>query len=125
MPGLKDVLISAELYSGVSGADAWVDSIESATMVLPWEPGLFEKALSEKKVEVGDTYTLEQVAQAKTALGKRLEWRATQESAEVCAIKTTERGKVIAKFQESGKCSIIWMDPKTDEEGKYTRIARD
>ena len=125
VPGLKDVLISAELYSGVSGADAWVDSIESATMVLPWEPGLFEKALSEKKVEVGDTYTLEQVAQAKTALGKRLEWRATQESAEVCAIKTTERGKVIAKFQESGKCSIIWMDPKTDEEGKYTFIAKE
>ncbi len=63
--------------------------------------GLLEKALSDKKVEVGDTYTLEQVAQAKTALGKRLEWRATQDSAEVCAIKTTKRGEVIAKFKES------------------------
>ena len=123
-PGLKDVLISAELYSGVSGADAWVDSIESATMVLPWEPGLLEKALSDKKVEVGDTYTLEQVAQAKTALGKRLEWRATEDSAEVCAIKTTKRGEVIAKFKESGKCSIIWLDPKTDDEGEYTFIAK-
>ena len=40
VPGLKDVFISAELYSGVTGADAWVDSIESATMLLPWEPGL-------------------------------------------------------------------------------------
>ena len=93
-------------------------------MVLPWEPGLLEKALSEKKVEVGDTYTLEQVAQAKTALGQRLEWRATQDSAEVCAIKTTKRGEVIAKFKESGKCSIIWLDPKTDDEGKYTFIAK-
>ena len=60
-----------------------------------------------------------------TALGKRLEWRATQDSAEVCAIKTTKRGEVIAKFKESGKCSIIWLDPKTDDEGEYTFIAKE
>ena len=48
-----------------------------------------------------------------------------QDSAEVCAIKTTKRGEVIAKFKESGKCSIIWLDPKTDDEGEYTFIAKE
>ena len=118
--GLKDVVISGVLNSNTSGANAWVDSVQASTMVLPYDPELFEEALKNKKVEVGDTYTLEEVAQAKTALGKRLEWRVAQDSKDVCAVTTTKKGEVRAKFTESGKCSIIWTDPKKDEEGKYT-----
>ena len=41
-------------------------------------------------------------------------------SKDVCAVTTTKKGEVRAKFTEAGKCSIIWTDPKKDEEGKYT-----
>ena len=119
-PGLKNVVISGVLNSNTSGANAWIDSVDGETMVLPYDPELLEEALKNKKVEVGDTYTLEEVAQAKTALGKRLEWRVAQDSSGVCAVTTTKKGEVKAKFTESGKCSIIWTDPKKDEEGKYT-----
>jgi len=84
------------------------------------EVSALKQALKNKKVEVGDTYTLEEIAQAETALGKRLEWRVAQDSSDVCAVTTTKKGAVKAKFTESGKCSIIWSDPKKDEEGKYT-----
>ena len=119
-PGLKEVVVSGVLNSNTGGGNAWIDSVEGATMVMPYDPALLEEALKNKKVEVGDTYTLEEVAQAKTALGKRLEWRVAQDSSGVCAVTTTKKGEVKAKFTESGKCSIIWTDPKTDEEGKYT-----
>ena len=119
-PGLKEIVISGVLNSNTSGANAWIDSVDGATMVLPYDPELFEELLKNKKVEVGDTFTLEEVAQAKTALGKRLEWRVAQDSKDVCAVTTTKKGEVRAKFTESGKCSIIWTDPKKDEEGKYT-----
>ena len=119
-PGLKDVIVSGVLSSGLSGQSAYIDSTKASTMVLPYDPELLEEALKNKKVEVGDTYTLEEIAQAKTALGKRLEWRVAQDSKDVCAITTTKKGEVRAKFTESGKCSIIWTDPKKDEEGKYT-----
>ncbi len=120
VPGVKNAQISGVLNSNTSGANAWIDTIDVATMVLPYDPELLEEALKNKKVEVGDTYTLEEVAQAKTALGKRLEWRVAQDSSDVCAVTTTKKGEVKAKFTESGKCSIIWTDPKTDEDGKYT-----
>ena len=119
-PGLKNAVISGVLNSNTSGANAWIDSVNVATMVLEWDPEALEEALKNKKVEVGDTYTLEEIAQAKTALGKRLEWRVAQDSKDVCAVTTTKKGEVRAKFTESGKCSIIWTDPKKDEEGKYT-----
>jgi hypothetical protein len=119
-PGLKEVVVSGVLNSNTSGANAWIDSVDASTMVLPYDPESLETALKNKKVEVGDTYTLEEVAQAKTALGKRLEWRVAQDSKDVCAVTTTNKGEVRAKFTESGKCSIIWTDPKKDEEGKYT-----
>ena len=118
--GLKDVKISGVVASRLSGQSAYIDTKEASTMVLPWDPEALEEALKNKKVEVGDTYTLEEVAQAKTALGKRLEWRVAQDSKDVCAVTTTKKGEVRAKFTESGKCSIIWTDPKKDEEGKYT-----
>ena len=120
VPGLKEVRVSGVVYSGLSGQSAYIDTVEVSTMVMPYDPELFEEALKNKKVEVGDTYTLEEVAQAKTALGKRLEWRVAQDSKDVCAVTTTKKGEVRAKFTESGKCSIIWTDPKKDEEGKYT-----
>ena len=119
-PGLKEVTFSGVVSSGLSGQSAYLDSADAATMVLPYDPEALEEALKNKKVEVGDTYTLEEIAQAKTALGKRLEWRVAQDSKDVCAVTTTKKGEVRAKFTESGKCSIIWTDPKKDEEGKYT-----
>ena len=122
--GLKNVTVSGVLNSNTSGANAWVDSVPGSTMVLPYDPALLEEALKNKKVEVGDTYTLEEIAQAKTALGKRLEWRVAQGSKDVCSVVSTKKGEVRAKFTESGKCSIIWTDPKKDEEGKYTFIAK-
>ena len=120
IPGLKTASISGVLNSNTSGANAWIDTIEVSTMVLPYDPEALEAALKNKKVEVGQTYTLQEIAQAKTALGKRLEWRVAQDSSDVCAVTTTKKGEVRAKFTESGKCSIIWTDPKKDEEGKYT-----
>ena len=119
-PGLKYVTISGVLNSNTSGANAWIDSVDASTFVQEWDPEALAQALKNKKVEVGDTYTLEEIAQAKTALGKRLEWRVAQDSSDVCAVTTTKKGEVRAKFTESGKCSIIWTDPKTDEDGKYT-----
>ena len=123
-PGMKKATISAVANSNTSGANAWIDSVEVSTMVLEWDPEALEEALKNKKVEVGDTYTLEEIAQAKTSLGKRLKWRVDQDSKDVCAVTTTKKGEVRAKFTESGKCSIIWTDPKKDEEGKYTFIAK-
>lgn len=120
VPGLKEVKISGVVSSGLSGQAAYIDTVDAATMVLPYDPALLGEALKNKKVEVGDTYTLEEIAQAKTALGKRLKWRVDQDSKDVCAVTTTKKGEVRAKFTESGKCSIIWTDPKKDEEGKYT-----
>ena len=119
-PGLKYVTISGVLNSNTSGANAWIDSVDASTFVQEWDPEALKQALKNKKVEVGDTYTLEEIAQAKTALGKRLKWRVDQDSKDVCAVTTTKKGEVRAKFTESGKCSIIWTDPKKDEEGKYT-----
>ena len=119
-PGLKNVVISGVLNSNTSGANAWIDSVDAATMILERVPEALEEVLKNKKVEVGETYTLEEIAQAKTALGKRLEWRVAQDSKDVCAVTTTKKGEVKAKFTESGKCSIIWTDPKKDEEGRYT-----
>ena len=119
-PGMKFAVISGVLNSYTSGANAWIDSIEVSTMVLPYDPEALEAVLKNKKVEVGQTYTLQEIAQAKTALGKRLEWRVAQDSKGVCSVVTTKKGEVRAKFTESGKCSIIWTDPKKDEEGKYT-----
>jgi len=42
----------------------------------------------------------------------------------VCAVYETKKGAVKAKFTDSGKCTVIWMDKESEEEGKYTFIAR-
>ena len=58
------------------------------------------------------------------ALAKRLEWNVSDDSEDVCAIYETKKGKVKAKFNSEGKCTVTWLDPKSGDEGKYTFIAK-
>lgn len=122
--GLKQFTVSGVLNSGISGASAWIDTVQASIMVLPYDPNVLSETVQKWNVDVGETFTLEHLAQAKTKLGKRVEWRVAEESKDVCAIYETKKGAVKAKFTDSGRCSVIWMDPKTDDEGNYSFVAQ-
>ena len=123
-PGTKTFTASGVVLSGLSGANAYIDTVPGTVEVIAYDPLAFAMALKKKRVEVGDKYTIVNKDQAKTALGKRVEWSVSPKSEDVCAVYETKRGKVKAKFTDSGKCTVIWADPKSAEEGKYTFIAK-
>ena len=50
VPGLKEIVISGVLNSNTSGANAWIDSVDAPTMVLPYDPELFEELLKNKNL---------------------------------------------------------------------------
>ncbi len=125
-PGVKEFTASGVLFSGLSGANAYIDTVPASVTVLPYDPAAFAEAFAKKRVEVevDSPYTIVDRAQAAGALAKRLEWRVASSSDDVCAVYETKRGAVRLKFTDTGKCKVIWEDPKTGDEGKYTFIAK-
>jgi hypothetical protein len=122
--GTKDFTASGVLFSGYSGANAYIDTVPASVLVLPYDPAALMEALKKKLVEAGDKYTIVDKDQARAALAKRLEWNVSDDSEDVCAVYETKKGKVKAKFNSEGKCTVTWLDPTSGDEGKYTFIAK-
>ena len=123
-PGVKDFTASGVVSSGLSGANAYIDTVPASVQVLPYDPDAFAQALKRKAVEAGEKFTIVDKDQARAALAKRLEWNVSDDSEDVCAVYETKKGKVKAKFNGEGKCTVTWLDPKSGDEGKYTFIAK-
>ncbi len=122
--GMKEFTASGVLFSGLSGANAYIDTVPARTYVLEYDPAVYAKALKNKRVEVGDTYVVTDPNQARSYLEDRYEWSVSEKSEDVCAVYETKKGAVKAKFNGEGKCTVIWMDKESEEEGKYTFIAK-
>ena len=122
--GMKEFTASGVLFSGLSGANAYIDTVPARTYVLEYDPEMYETALKNKRVEVGDTYVITDPNQARSYLEDRYEWSVSEKSDDVCAVYETKKGAVKAKFNGEGKCTVIWMDKESEEEGKYTFIAK-
>jgi hypothetical protein len=122
--GMKEFTASGVVFSGLSGANAYIDTAEARTYVLEYDPAAYAKALKKKRVEVGDTYVITDPNQARSYLEDRYEWSVSEKSDDVCAVYETKKGAVKAKFNGEGKCTVIWMDKESEEEGKYTFIAK-
>ena len=122
--GVKEFTASGVLFSGLSGANAYIDTVPARTYVLEYDPSAYAKALKKKRVEVGDTYVITDPNQARSYLEDRYEWSVSEKSDDVCAVYETKKGAVKAKFNGEGKCTVIWMDKESEEEGKYTFIAK-
>ncbi len=122
--GLKEFTASGVVSSGISGANAYVDSVPASTYVLEYTPAAYAKALKKKRVEVGQTYVITDPNQAKSYLKGRYDWSVSKKSDDVCAVYETKKGTVKAKFTGKGKCTVIWLDKESEESGKYTFIAK-
>ena len=122
--GLKEFTVSGVVSSGISGANAYVDSLPASTYVLEYTPAAYAKALKKKRVEVGQTYVITDPNQAKSYLKGRYDWSVSKKSDDVCAVYETKKGTVKAKFTGKGKCTVIWLDKESEESGKYTFIAK-
>ena len=122
--GMKEFTASGVLFSGLSGANAYIDTVPARTYVLEYDPETYETALKNKRVEVGDTYVITDPNQARSYLEDRYEWSVAEKSDDVCAVYETKKGAVKAKFNGEGKCTVIWLDKESEEEGKYTFIAK-
>ena len=122
--GMKEFTASGVLFSGLSGANAYIDTVPARTYVLEYDPAAYATALKNKRVEVGDTYVITDPNQARSYLEDRYEWSVSEKSDDVCAVYETKKGAVKAKFNGEGKCTVIWMDKESEEEGKYTFIAK-
>ncbi|NKB92430.1 MAG: hypothetical protein GKR85_09185 [Candidatus Nanopelagicales bacterium] len=122
--GMKEFTASGVLFSGLSGANAYIDTVPARTYVLEYDPAAYATALKKKRVEVGDTYVITDPNQARSYLEDRYEWSVSEKSDDVCAVYETKKGAVKAKFTDSGKCTVIWLDKESEESGKYTFIAK-
>ena len=122
--GMKEFTASGVLFSGLSGASAYIDTVEARTYVLEYDPAAYVKALKKKAVEVGETYVITDPNQAQSYLEDRYEWSVSEKSDDVCAVYETKKGAVKAKFTDSGKCTVIWLDKESVDSGKYTFIAK-
>ena len=122
--GMKEFTASGVLFSGLSGANAYIDTVEARTYVLEYDPAAYATALKKKRVEVGDTYVITDPNQARSYAEDRYEWQVSDKSDDVCAVYETKKGAVKAKFTDSGKCTVIWLDKESEESGKYTFIAK-
>ena len=122
--GMKEFTASGVVFSGLSGANAYIDTVPARTYVLEYDPAAYATALKNKRVEVGDTYVVTDPNQARSYLEDRYEWSVSEKSDDVCAVYETKKGAVKAKFNGEGKCTVIWMDKESEEEGKYTFIAK-
>ena len=122
--GMKEFTASGVVSSGISGANAYIDSVPARTYVLEYDPAAYVKALKKKAVEVGETYVITDPNQARSYLEDRYEWQVSEKSDDVCAVYETKKGAVKAKFNGEGKCTVIWLDKESEESGKYTFISK-
>jgi hypothetical protein len=122
--GMKEFTASGVVFSGLSGAASYIDSVPARTYVLEYDPEAYEEALKKKRVEVGDTYVITDPNQARSYLEDRYEWSVSEKSDDVCAVYETKKGAVKARFNGEGKCTVIWLDKESEESGKYTFIAK-
>ena len=122
--GMKEFTASGVLFSGLSGANAYIDTVPARTYALEYDPAAYATALKNKRVEVGDTYVITDPNQARSYAEDRYEWSVSSKSDDVCAVYETKKGAVKAKFTDSGKCTVIWLDKESEESGKYTFIAK-
>lgn len=122
--GMKEFTASGVVSSGISGANAYIDSVPARTYVLEYDPAAYEEVLKKKRVEVGDTYVITDPNQARSYVKDRYGWLVSEKSDDVCAVYETKKGAVKAKFNGEGKCTVIWLDKESQDSGKYTFIAR-
>ena len=122
--GVKEFTASGVLFSGLSGANAYIDTVPARTYVLEYDPAAYAAALKKKAVEVGDTYVITDPNQARSYLEDRYEWSVSEKSDDVCAVYETKKGAVKAKFNSEGKCTVIWLDKESGDSGKYSFIAK-
>ena len=122
--GMKEFTASGVVFSGLSGANAYIDTVPARTYVLEYDPAAYATALKKKAVEVGDTYVITDPNQARSYLEDRYAWSVSEKSDDVCAVYETKKGAVKAKFNGEGKCTVIWLDKESEESGKYTFIAK-
>ncbi len=122
--GVKEFTASGVLFSGLSGANAYIDTVPARTYVLEYDPAAFVDAVKKKVVEVGEKFTITDRDQAKSYLNDRYEWQVSDKSDDVCAVYETKKGAIKAKFNEAGKCTVIWVDKESEEEGKFSFIAK-
>ena len=122
--GMKEFTASGVLFSGLSGANAYIDTVPARTYVLEYDPAAYAAALKKKRVEIGDTYVITDPNQARSYAEDRYEWSVSDKSDDVCAVYETKKGAVKAKFNGEGKCTVIWLDKESEESGKYTFIAK-
>ena len=122
--GMKEFTASGVVSSGISGANAYIDSVPARTYVLEYDPAAYATALKKKRVEIGDTYVITDPNQARSYAEDRYEWSVSEKSDDVCAVYETKKGAVKAKFNGEGKCTVIWLDKESEESGKYTFIAK-
>ena len=47
---MKEFTASGVLFSGLSGANAYIDTVPARTYVLEWDPAAYAKALKNKAV---------------------------------------------------------------------------
>ena len=121
---MKEFTASGVVFSGLSGANAYIDTVPARTYVLEYDPAAYATALKKKTVEVGNTYVITDPNQARSYAEDRYEWSVSGKSDDVCAVYETKKGAVKAKFNGEGKCTVSWMDKESEEEGKYTFIAK-
>ena len=53
--GMKEFTASGVVFSGLSGANAYIDTVPARTYVLEYDPAAYAAALKSKRVGVGDT----------------------------------------------------------------------
>ena len=122
--GMKEFTASGVVFSGLSGASAYIDTVPARTYVLEYDPAAYATAFKNKAVEIGEKYVITDPNQARSYLEGRYEFRVADKSEGVCAVYETKKGAVKAKFNGEGKCTVIWLDKESEESGKYTFIAK-
>ena len=120
--GEKNFTVSGVVSSGLSGANAYIDSVPASTYVVPYDPEFLSKALKDWRVDIGEKFVITDREQALSHAKKRYKWSVAPKSEDVCAVYKTEKGEVKAKFNDYGECTVRWLDRKSAEEGKYTFI---
>ena len=120
--GEKNFTVSGVVSSGLSGANAYIDSVPASTYVVPYDPEFLSKALKDWRVDIGEKFVITDREQALSHAKKRYKWSVAPKSEDVCAVYKTKKREIKAKFNDYGKCTVRWLDRKSAEEGKYTFI---